>query len=431
MSSLKINRIPAKARRIFLPLVLLLSLSLSASAQQSAASGMARVWLGECINGSLALVGATASDGARQPVTMADIEKGISLPRGTVLRFRAIPENGYAFECGYQAMNGSFAFFTEFFEPEFAVTLNGNCSVGASFVKPEILDGITCIQNIGYARPGVKPLKYDAYIPDGAKNLPGIIIIHGGGWRMNCEDVMSGLARELARDGKYVVFSIDYRWIGTADGDAVPNTMDQIICDCYGAVLHIIEHAREYGLNPKKIGVTGDSAGGHLCASVANMIERVGDRGFGILPGVYEYLPTYMPAGMSVRKAQKALMAIKAVAPNYGIFDAADIKNFVRDLPEDGQNAVAPISNIPSPSKRKIPHWINRGTNDPLISDEMTMAYYNALKEAGQSVEYIKVPGAVHAYYDWKPDAATKATFWQYGAPYAKRMEEFFNSIFY
>ena len=392
-------------------------------------SATPRVWLGECLNGSISLVSASVPNS--QPVSMADIEKGVTVPRGTVLKFKATPDKGYAFECGYQAQNGSFAYFSEFFQPEFEVTVTGNCSVGASFVEPSFLEGITCIQDIVYAQPGVKPLKYDAYIPDGARNLPGIVIIHGGGWQMNCEDVMSGMARELARDGKYVVFSIDYRWIGTADGDAVPNTMDQLIGDCYGAILHIIEHAKEYGLNPKKLAVTGDSAGGHLCACVANMIEMVGDGGFGITEGVYEYLPTYMPKKMNVKKARKALKAIKAVAPNYGIFAVNDIRRFVRDLPEEGQNAVAPIKQIPSPKNRQIPHWINRGTKDPIISEETTLAYYNALLEAGQRAEYVKVPDAVHAYYDWKPDAATKATFWQYGAPYAHRMEEFFNSVFY
>lgn len=134
---------------------------------------------------------------------------------------------------------------------------------------------------------------------------------------------------------------------------------------------------------------------------------------------------------MKIKDARKSLLAIKAVAPNYGIFDVSDIKRFVRDLPEDGQKAVAPIANIPSPKVRQIPHWLNRGTEDTTVSDEANVLYYNALKAAGQSVEYIKVPGAQHAYYDWKPDSATKEVFWKYGAPYARQMEDFFNTVFY
>lgn len=390
----------------------------------------AKVWLGECTHGRVNIVSAATPDGPIE-LTDADLAKGIYLPKGSTLKLKATADSGYAFECGYDAMGGQFGFFDEFFTPEFEVVLNGDCSVGASFVEPSFLAGMTCRQDIVYAKPGVKPLKYDAYIPDGAKNLPGIVIIHGGAWRMNCEDVMSGMARELARNGKYVVFSIDYRWIGTADGDQVPNTMDQLIEDCYGAILHIQEHAAEYGLDPKKLAVTGDSAGGHLCTCVANMIERVGDGGFGKTPGVYEYLPTYIPAGMSMKQVRKSLLAVKAVAPNYGIFDVDNIKRFVRNLPEEGQKAVAPIANIPSPKLRLIPTWINRGTKDPLISEESTLAYYDALKSAGQPVEYVKVPGAVHAYYDWKPDTPTKEAFWQFGQPYAREMEKFFDTVFY
>lgn len=395
--------------------------SVCASGQQRRPAnpdGPFKVTIGECTHG-------------RIEVTPAIPAEGKEFPKGATLKIKAIPDPGYAFECGYKAMGGGFAFYTEYPVAEFEVTVDGACSVGASFVEPSRLQGYKCIQDIVYAKPGVKTLKYDAFIPDGAKKLPGIVIIHGGGWQMNCEDVMKGLARELVKDGKYVVFSIDYRWNGTRDGDSEPNTMVDIIEDCYGAILHIQEHAAEYGLDPKRLAVTGDSAGGHLCASVATMIERVGDGGFGQKPGVYQYLPTYMPKGMSVKKARKNLKAIKAVAPNYGIFSVSGIERFVRNLPEEGKKAVAPIDNIPSPKSRKIPHWINRGTEDTLISDESTMEYYNALKAAGQEVYYVKVPGAAHAYYDWKPDSATKETFIKYGEPYARQMEDFFNTVFY
>ena len=395
-----------------------LMLSVAASGQHRNTDGPFKVSIGECIGG-------------RVEVTPAISAEGTEFPKGTILKIKAIPDPGYAFECGYEAMNGQFAFFTEYFTDEFEVTVSGPCSVGASFVEPEFLQGHRVIHDVVYAKPGVKPLKYDVYIPDGAERLPGIIIIHGGGWRMNCEDVMSGMARELTRNGKYVVFSIDYRWSGTADGDSRPNEFHELIEDCFGAVLHIQEHASEYCLDPARLAVTGDSAGGHLCTSVSNMIERVGDGGFGKKPGVYEYRPTYMPAGMTVDQARESLIAIKAVAPNYGVFSADGIGRFVRNLPEDGRAALAPLDNVPDVSVRKIPHWINKGTKDQVITEESTIDYYNAVKSAGQEVYYIKVEGAEHAYYDWKPDSATKDTFWKYGAPYTREMEKFFNTVFY
>jgi len=53
------------------------------------------------------------------------------------------------------------------------------------------------------------------------------------------------------------------------------------------------------------------------------------------------------------------------------------------------------------------------------------------LKAKGQTAVYLQVDGASHAFFDWKPDARTKATFVRYGVPYAAKMEEFFNDVFY
>jgi hypothetical protein len=41
------------------------------------------------------------------------------------------------------------------------------------------------------------------------------------------------------------------------------------------------------------------------------------------------------------------------------------------------------------------------------------------------------VEGAGHAFFDWKPDATTRATFARFGVPYAAKMQTFFNGIFY
>ena len=66
---------------------------------------------------------------------------------------------------------------------------------------------------------------------DTLNELPVIVIIHGGGWSSNDENVMRGLARELTKGGKFVVCSVDYRWIGKLDGDENPNSMKDLIED--------------------------------------------------------------------------------------------------------------------------------------------------------------------------------------------------------
>lgn len=352
-------------------------------------------------------------------------EDGI-VKAGTVLNVKVeVTDEGWVFDSGYYLSFSGGMFYPTYKEsmvPEFQVKVESDIlSLGASIMEESRLEGYRTIQDIVYAQPGVKALKYDMFIPDGARNLPCIVIIHGGGWSSNTEDIMRGLARELIKGDRYVVASIDYRWIGTRDGDKTANTMNQLIEDCFGAILHIQEHASEYGIDPKKIAVTGDSAGGHLSACMGTLIEKVGDK----------FIPTYMPEGMKVKKARKSLMAIKAAAPSYGVFDRGSLARFVSGLSEEDQKLVAPNDNIPSVKERAIPQYLVLGTLDRTVGREPMEKYVENLKAAGQKAELVIVEGASHAFFDWKPDQRTKDTFAQYGVPYAADMKRFFDEVFY
>ncbi|HSW40249.1 MAG TPA: alpha/beta fold hydrolase [Acidobacteriota bacterium] len=355
-------------------------------------------------------------------------------PAGAMITVAATPERGYAFDGGYYAVPGRWGnMYFESMTPSFTVTVDRDMSIGASFIEKERLHGFSVTQDVVYAQPGVKKLKYDVFSPDGAKNLPCIVIIHGGGWSTNTEDIMRGLARELVKDGDYVVFSIDYRWLGTLDGDTVPNTMADLIGDVYGAIAHIQEHATEYGGDPTRVAVTGDSAGGHLAAAAITMVDRIGAGGFGEKPGVFEFLPSYLPADKTVSTVRHEITrALKAAAPSYGVFGGSLLKNYAGNPPDESRlRAISPIDHIPARSERDIPHYLLRGTNDTLITDETVRSYADALKAAGQRAIHVEVEGANHAFFDWKPDAITKATFEKYGVPYAAEMKSFFDSVFH
>lgn len=254
---------------------------------------------------------------------------------------------------------------------------------------------------------------------------------------MNCEDVMRGLARELVRGGKYVVASVDYRWLGTQDGDPQPNSMADIMDDVYGAIAHLQEHAKEYGADPTRLAVTGDSAGGQLSAAAINLADHIGDGGFGEKEGVYEFMPSYLPAGKTAAQVRtEILQALKAAAPSYGIFSSAALDGWARrggagGVSEAAIKAISPQDNIPNLKDRAVPQFLLRGTGDTLIPNSAVQAYADALMAAGQSVTYVQVPGAGHAFLDWKPDPQVKRTFKRFGQPCAAKMEEFFNSVFY
>ena len=408
-----------------------LGLSLAAAASASAQppapapnpnpTGPYTVTLVPPVHGKVALSPALPADG--------------KYAKGTVVTVTTTPDPGYALDSAWYSVPGRFGqMYHEGMAREFKVTIDQDKRIGASFIDEAVVKDLVVTHDVVFAKPGVKPLKYDVYAPKGARNLPVIVIVHGGGWVANDEDIMRGLARELTKGGKFVVASMDYRWAGTADGDAAGTTMAAIIEDVFGGIAHIMEHAAQYGGDATRIGVTGDSAGGHLSAAASLMTNMIGSRGFGKTPGVFEFMPSYLPKGKTAEQVRdEMLKAIKSAAPSYGVFGGNLLNPYSEEHAADQawKDAIAPLSHIPPATERSVPQFLIRGTRDQLIQDAAVKEFTDALVKAGQRVEYVQVGGAGHAFFDWKPDDRTKATFAQYGVYYAAAMKNFFLSTLY
>jgi acetyl esterase len=103
-----------------------------------------------------------------------------------------------------------------------------------------------------------------SYRPVAEGFLPALVFFHGGGWTIGDLDTHDGVCRQLSLGARCAVFSVDYR---LAPEHPFPAAVD----DCFFATKYLSERAEEFKIDPTRVAVGGDSAGGNLAAVVALM----------------------------------------------------------------------------------------------------------------------------------------------------------------
>jgi len=108
------------------------------------------------------------------------------------------------------------------------------------------------------------PVPVRAYLPSAAKKgevLPALVYFHGGGWVIGDLDTHDVACRQLSNGSGCAVFSVEYRLAPEARFPAA-------VEDCIAATRYVMEHAGELGVDPRRVAVGGDSAGGNLATVV-------------------------------------------------------------------------------------------------------------------------------------------------------------------
>jgi acetyl esterase len=115
------------------------------------------------------------------------------------------------------------------------------------------------------------PLRARSYAPPGAGRapLPGLVYLHGGGWVVGDLDTHDAVCATLAVAAGCRVISVDYR---LAPEHPFPAPVD----DAWAAFQDVVRRAGELALDPARVGIGGDSAGGNLSAAVALLARDAG-----------------------------------------------------------------------------------------------------------------------------------------------------------
>jgi acetyl esterase/lipase len=240
--------------------------------------------------------------------------------------------------------------------------------------------------NLEFVQHDGASLAGDLYLPKGLNKAPVVIAAHGGGWQVGSRASYKYWGPFLARNG-YALFSIDYR-LGKAG--AYPAS----VYDIKAAVQFVRAKAADLGLDPERIGLMGDSAGGHLAALVGLASDQ--------FTAEYRSDPNYaVPAD------------VKAVIAFYGVYDMLaqwQHDQIARPRDQIGEKylGASPMQNRrvyfdSSPmsyatiDRNRARFLLIHGTADDVVDPAtQSQAFQNALNQAGIYVRRFVIPGAGH-----------------------------------
>lgn len=126
----------------------------------------------------------------------------------------------------------------------------------------DLPDNVDRHLDVVYANYGERAMHMDLFVPSfGPKAKPAVVVVHGGGWLNGDKTKFHALAMAIAARG-YVTAAIEYRLGGEAKFPAAMH-------DCNAAVRWLRANAAKHGIDTKRIGAVGGSAGGHLVGLMA------------------------------------------------------------------------------------------------------------------------------------------------------------------
>ena len=231
--------------------------------------------------------------------------------------------------------------------------------------------GVTVQENIPYDTHPQTVM--DIYKPAGKGPHPAMIVIHGGGWTggTKASMVANWVVRYLEKG--FVVANVEYRLAAVATAPAA-------VEDALKAANFFFDNAKKYGVDPKRVAVTGGSAGGHLALMV----------------------------GMTPKSAKLGKpVKIRAVINFYGITDVDDqlhgpnMRKYAITWVPDGPERTA-IARRVSPMtyvRKDVPPVLTlHGDADATVPYQHGINITKALNEAGAKAEMISVPKGIHGF---------------------------------
>ncbi len=240
----------------------------------------------------------------------------------------------------------------------------GGCATGTDRVAGESMH-----RDLVYATRGVRPLHLDLYVPAAPRPAPLVVWIHGGGWIAG-DKAYRLLVRDLTRDG-LAVASVQYRLSYAAP---YPAGVD----DCADALAWLRANGARFGVDAARMGLAGDSSGGHFAALLGTRQGR---------PRVRAVLALYAPADLgALNDAHGGGRKNNLIARFLG----GPVPDRLREA-EEANPALSIGANSPA-------FLFLHGSDDSLVPVEQSERLHRALRRKGIRSELVVLPGVGHAF---------------------------------
>jgi acetyl esterase len=225
------------------------------------------------------------------------------------------------------------------------------------------------------------PLPARVYRPDDEGKVPTIVFMHGGGFVIGDIETHDNQCRMVCREVGAVVVSVAYRLAPEAPFPAG-------VEDAVAATRWIAEHIADFGGDPDRLAIAGDSAGGNLAAVVAQVLR---DEGGPRLAAQLLVYPSTDFAGDYPSRAENAEGYFLTLADmewfaNHYVGEASDLtdRRLSPLLAED-------LAGLP-------PAVVVTAEYDPLRDEGE--AYAHALEREGVPVTLRRYDGLIHGFFD-------------------------------
>lgn len=236
--------------------------------------------------------------------------------------------------------------------------------------------------DVEYGQAAGESLKLDLSVPDGPGLFPAVILVHGGGWTAGDKSggpkkgYMAPMQDPLTAAG-YAWFSINYR-LGPKFHHPAPAE------DLETAIRWVKAHAAEYHIDPRRIAIAGESAGGQIVSFVA--MRAHGDT------SIAATMIFYGPSDLVAETKKRG-----ELSPSYSAFVG---RNTLDDQTLKLLHDASPINFV----KAGLPPFLLvHGTADQSVSFEQSVNLQARLKAVGVPCELIAIKDGPHGMLPWPP----------------------------